>query len=150
METAKSLIKDILQEIFVQAQEQNVQPPDFQTALRYTNRYMQQLDARGVKLGWTNLTKESDAVTIPDGAILGVVYNVALQLCNQYDFEPSAALVINARDSMGVMRLLGVKIPKSNFPSTLPVGSGNEQDYSDSFHFYSGCCEDKDKCGEDC
>jgi len=136
VETAKTLINDILQEIFVQAAEQPTQAPDFQTALRYTNRYMQQLNADGVNLGWTNLVQETDVPTIPDGAILGVIYNVAFQLANQYDIEVSPVLAKNAADSMRVMEKLGTTIVTTQYPNTLPIGSGNEQ-YSDNLnHFY--------------
>ena len=150
METAQTLINDILQECLVQATEQQIQAIDFQTALRYCNRYMAQLDAQGIRLGWTNLSNPADAVTIPDGAVAGVVFNVAMQLCSSYDIEPNPLLPVNARDSMVAMRQLGVNVSKQNFPSTLPIGSGNEQDGFDNYHFYPDCCEDNNQCGDDC
>lgn len=136
METAQSLVKDILQEIFVQADEQSIQSIDFQTALRYLNRYMQQLNADGVSLGWTNLVNPSDVATVPDGAVLGIIYNTALQLAGSYDVEVSGSLVSNAQSSMKTMLSLGVSIGNTEFPNTLPIGSGNEQNYTND-HFYS-------------
>ena len=40
METAESIISDALQEILVQASEQDIEPVDFQTSRRYLNRMM--------------------------------------------------------------------------------------------------------------
>lgn len=144
-ETASSVINDILQEIFVQANEQQVQAVDYQTAQRYMNRFMAQLDADGVKLGYTVVSNPSDPITVPAGAINGIIYNVAMQLSNSYDIDVSPSLVANAQSSMETMRKLGVSIPKMNYPSTLPIGSGNEDNY-DEFHFYPGCNEDTDDC----
>jgi len=98
---------------------------------------MQQLNARGVILGWTNLTSETDVPTVPDGAILGIIYNTALQLCNQYDVEVSPLLVKNANDSMRVMEQLGCTIIPTQYPKTLPVGTGNQSDGDDEI-FYNG------------
>ena len=149
-ETAKTLINDILQEIFVSAEEQSIQAPDFNTALRYLNRYMQQLNADGISIGWTNLVNPTDVATVPDGAVLGIIYNTALQLANSYDVDVSPLLVSNARDSMKTLQSLGITVGQSNYPSTLSIGSGNESDYSTSDHFYSDCGEDLNSCGDGC
>lgn len=146
METAKSLINDILQEIFVQADEQAIQSIDYNTALRYLNRYMQQLNADGIILGWTNLVLPTDTATIPDGAVLGVIYNTAIQLANSYDVDISPTLAVNAQKGMRTMMNLGITIGKTNFPSTLSRGSGNEEDFSGGDNFYAGCNEDLDEC----
>ena len=57
METASTVIKDALQEILVQAQEQPIQAVDSSTAIRYMNRFMANLDAKGISLGYTVVSK---------------------------------------------------------------------------------------------
>ena len=66
METADTVIRDILQEITLQASEQEIEAVDFYTANRYMNRFMAELDAKGCKLGWTETVSPADPITIPD------------------------------------------------------------------------------------
>lgn len=147
-ETAQTLIKDILQEAFVQADEQAIESVDFQTALRYLNRYMEQLSSDGIELSWTELVNPSDVATSPQGATLGIIYNTALQLCSSYDINPSPLLINNARESMKVLEKIGTVVLQSNFPSTLPYGAGNNDSGANPPLFYSGCGEDLDTCAE--
>jgi len=49
-------------------------------------------------------------------------------------------LAISARDGLNAMRNLSVFIQPTQFPCTLPIGSGNE--YDDSYRFYP-CVEDE-------
>lgn len=141
METAQSVISDALQEILVLASEQPVQPTDFQTARRYLNRMMTSLDAQGISLGYTVITNPDDLVTVPDGALEGVIFNLAKRLLATYDLPLTAELDRNAREGMEAMRNIAVTVESSRMPCTMPIGSGNEDDYTyNDYHFYP--CED--------
>ena len=142
METAQTVVSDILQEILVQGSEQAINAVDAQTAIRYMNRFMASLSAQGVSLGYTTVSSLSDSITIADGAIEGLIYNTALRLVSSYDVQPNQFLVANARDGLKAMRKLGVTITASSHPCTLPIGSGNEQEntYTND-HFYD-CPDD--------
>lgn len=143
METAESVIKDALQEILVQASEQPIQAVDFQTAKSYLNRMMSSFDAQGISLGYTTVTNPSDLITVPDGAIDGVVFNLAKRLLPTYDLPLTAELSQNASDGLDAMRNLAVTVQESIIPCTLPIGSGNEDDYTyNDYHFYP--CEDSE------
>jgi len=143
METAEAIINDALQEILVQASEQPIQAVDFQTARRYLNRMMSSWDASGLTLGYTTITNPSDLVTIPDGAVEGVIYNLAKRLLVTYDMPLTPELDLNAREGLKAIRNLAVTIDASAYPCTLPVGSGNEQDTSyRNDHFYD-CPDDE-------
>ena len=142
METAASVVRDILQEILVQGSEQAIQAVDSETAIRYMNRFMSEIAAKGISLGYTSVTSLADPVTIADGAINGLIYNVAIRLLSSYDITPNAQLGANARDGMDAMRHLAVTISPTSFPCTLPIGSGNEQENTfNNQHFY-GCPAD--------
>jgi len=125
METAESVINDILQEVLIQASEQPIESVDFQFCLRYMNRYMTQLSVTN-PLGYTSVSLPTDAITIPDGAINGLIYNTALQILNSYDVQPSLTLIQNADESLKVIRKLSRNLQATQLPSTLPIGSGNE------------------------
>ena len=150
-ETAGDLIRDALTELTVQAQEQTVPAVDLNTGVRYLNRMMQMLDADGVKLGYTLVDSPNDPLTVPAGAYEGMMFGLAVRLANGFDVAVTPALAQSARDSKKVLYKLGVHINTMSFPSTLPIGSGNEGNaelYSTQ-RFFPGCCEDIDRCGHD-
>ena len=137
METAQTVINDALQEILVQASEQPIQPVDFQTARRYLNRMMSSFDAQGISLGYTKVANPNDIITIPDGAIEGVIFNLAVRLLPQYDLPLTAEMQRNAREGREAMLNIALEINATPMPCTLPIGSGNEGDYVDNdYHFY--------------
>lgn len=125
-ETAEVVFKDILQEILVQASEQSVQPVDFQTVKRYVNRMMASFSASGISLGYTNIVNPTDLITIPDGAVEGLIFNAALRITTSYDIPVAGTLALSAREGKAAMRKLAITVKPTSFPCTLPIGSGNE------------------------
>ena len=126
MELASTVIKDILQEIQVQSSEQPIQATDASTVIRYMNRFMASLAVRGVSLGYTKVTATDDSITIPDGALDGLIFGVARRLLNQYDIPLSAELQLSAKEGLHAMFQLGVTGAPTQHASTMPIGSGNE------------------------
>lgn len=141
-ETAQELFGDSLQAILVQASEQPIQPVDFQTAKRYANRMMATFAANGISLGYTTIVNPTDLVTIPDGAIEGLLFNLAKRLLATYDFPLTAELAENAREGLSAMRKLAITIVPTKFPCTLPIGSGNEGDNTFNTDRFFPCPED--------
>ncbi len=141
METAESVINDALQEILVQAGEQELQAVDFQTGRRYLNRMMTTTPFN--LLGFTTVTNPSDAITVPDGAIEGVVFNLAKRLLTTYDAALTPELLQSARDGLAEIRKIAVVVKPTSFPCTLPIGRGNEQENTfNNQHFYP-CPDDE-------
>ena len=141
METAESVINDALQEILVQASEQSLQAVDFQTGRRYLNRMMAITPFN--LLGFTTVTNPSDPITIPDGAIEGVIFNLAERLLSSYDMSLTAELSRSARNGLAEIRKIAIVVKPTSFPCTLPIGSGNEQENTfNNQHFY-GCPADE-------
>ena len=136
METAQVVVTDILQEILVQASEQSVQSVDFQFVVRYMNRFMAEL-AVTTPLGYTKITGPTELVTIPDGAMNGLIFNVALLVTTSFDITPGPFLASNAEKGLKAMRKLSRNLVSTKHPSTLPIGSGNEDTFR-SNHFYPG------------
>lgn len=139
-ETASSVIEDALTELLVQAQEQSIQAPDFQISIRYMNRMMATFAANGISLGYTIVSNPADVITIPDGAIEGLIFNLALRLAKQFEMPVSQGLFLNAAEGKQAMRKLAITIKPTKFPCTLPKGSGNEGDFIDDKFF--PCPED--------
>jgi hypothetical protein len=138
MEKAGDIIKDALGEITVLGEEAPVEPADSQSAIRYLNRMMAAWNADGIDLGYTVITSFGDDVTIPDGAIEAVIPNLAVRLHAQFEGADQLSQDLLARAVAGKRTLLNiaVTINASEFPSTLPIGSGNEGDTVRTDHFY--------------
>ena len=139
MEQAGDIVKDALTEITVLGAEAPVEPTDAQGAIRYMNRMMAALDAKGVDLGYTEVTTFGDDVTVPAGAYEGMVALLAVKLWTQYSDgqPPPPVLVASVIDGLNTMRVLAVTVGATEFPNTLPIGSGNEGDTTFDEHFYA-------------
>lgn len=138
METAAAIITDALGEILVEAQEQPVEAAEMTRAIRYLNRMMANLSSRGIALGYTIVNSPSDLITVPDGAVDGVMYNLALRLSSQYDEPVTQSLSDSAKLGMNAMLDIAVTVDPTPMPCTMPVGSGNEGDRRgfQNDHFY--------------
>lgn len=136
MATAAQVTKAILQEILVRASESPLEADELQDTLFAMNNYMTALDADGVHLGYTVVSDLGDAVTVPDGALQGLIANVAIDVAPQFGATVSQALVLKAKKGMSAMRKLGVTITPMSYPSTLPIGSGSESGDYTYDHFY--------------
>lgn len=125
MASAEQVLKASLQRILVQASEADLEADEFSDAIFAMNNYMFALDADGVHLGYTEVTNLADLITIPTGALRGLIANVAIDIAPDYDGEVSPGLVRAAEQGLKTMEQLGVEVTTSQFPSTLPRGSGN-------------------------
>ena len=102
METAEEVINDVLQELLVQASEQAVEAVDFQTTRRYLNRMMAMSPYN--LLGYTNVTKPTDLITVPDAALMGIIKNLAIFLLSSYDVQITAELDRDAATGLKEIR----------------------------------------------
>ena len=136
MATVAQVAKASLQKILVQASEAPIEASESQDFIFAMNTFMLALDAQGVTLGYTEVSNLGDDVTIPTGALRGLIYNMAIEVAPDYDATVSAALAQAARDGMQTMRTIGQTIGATKFPSTLPIGSGNEGFGVCTTHFY--------------
>ena len=137
MDTAGSLIIDSLTDLVVQASEADLEADETKTAIRYLNRYMARMSARGVNLGYTVVNNLGDLITVPDGALDGIRANLSIMLAPQFDAIVPDWLRIAASDGEKAMYALGSEQQELAYPDRLPVGSGNEGFLNaDSNHFY--------------
>ena len=137
-ETAATVISDALQELLVQASEQPIQSNEASDSIRYLNRMMAGWSSKGIDLGFTPIVSLGDAMTVPDGALEGIVFNLAIKIAPQYDVPVTIDLRIAAKDAyQTILRIARIR-PLSKYPGTLPIGSGNEGEtvFQDN-HFYT-------------
>lgn len=137
MATVAQVAKAALQRILVQASEAALEPDEYQDFIFAMNNYMAQLDAQGITLGYTEVSDLGDNVTVPAGALRGIIANMAIEVAPDYGGVVSEGLVKAAREGMQTMRTIGGRMGPTALPSTLPIGAGNEyQNYGMAGHFY--------------
>lgn len=127
MATVAQVAKAALQRIVVQGSEAPLEASEYADFIDSLNNYMTSLDASGIDLGYTVVTNISDTVTVPAGALRGIIANMAIEVAPDYGAQIPESLVVAARQGLETMRLLGQRIIASANPSTLPRGSGNYQ-----------------------
>ncbi len=136
MATASQVVKASLQRILVQASDAPIEADEAQDFIFAMNNFMLDLDASGISLGYTEVSSLGDEITIPTGALRGLIANMAIEVAPDYGGEISQGLQVAALEGMKTMRRLGRFIVSSTLPSTLPIGSGNEWGAGRRSHFY--------------
>lgn len=143
MATVAQVAQAALREIIVQGDSSPLEPEEYQDFMFAMNNYMTMLDAQGVALGYTLVNNLADPVTIPNGALVGLIKNMALQMAPQFGRTAPPELVIQAAAAENVMRMIGSPQLFTYLPSTLPIGSGNyDEQFGDSRFFYPGAPAD--------
>lgn len=122
---AGDVITDALEEILVQADEAPIEASEGRAALRLLNDMMFSYDARGIKLGYTWLNSTGDVLTVPLGAIRWIKLQLAVELAPKYDAVVSVETLQKVRDAFRAVLNLVVEMGDSEYPYTLPQGSGN-------------------------
>lgn len=125
MATANQVIKAALQKILVQAADAPFEADEAQDAIFTMNNFMLDLDASGVSLGYTEVSNGGDEITIPPGALRGLIYNLARELAQEYNRPITPVALDIAAKGLETMRKLGQRIGQMNYGGTLPRGSGN-------------------------
>jgi hypothetical protein len=140
MATAGEVVIDALQNLIIQASESSIDPDEAQTAMRFMNDYMASISAYpGINLGYTVVSSLGDTVTIPAAAIRGLKANLAIALAPQYSVPLTNELMIAAQAGQKAMLSISFKMRKTQYPSTLPIGSGNRTRFSGNrSNFYPG------------
>ena len=137
MATVAQVTKAALQNILVQDSESALPADEYQDTIFAMNNMLFAWDADGIKLGYTEVDSLNDDVTVPTGALRGIIYNLAIEMAGQFNAPVAPGVANAARKGMDAIRKLGVSIVPSVFPGTLPIGSGNEgAGLYNTNHFY--------------
>jgi len=137
MAKVNEVVIDALEDLVVQADEAPVEASEAAAAIRALNDMMLALEAKGITLGYTVVNDMGDEMTVPEGAIFGIKKNLAVLLAPKYEVPVPPALAKAAKDGMMILVDLAVDITDTEYPCTLPQGSGNDYPgYADTT-FYS-------------
>ncbi len=133
MAKVNEVVVDALEDLVTQAEEAPIEAPEARSAIRVLNDMMTMWAALGVNLGYTVVEDLGDLMTVPAGAIFGIKAHLAGSLCDKYDIAITPTL--QRKMDLGWRAILNLAITpaSSEYPSTLPQGSGNNfPSYRDS------------------
>lgn len=125
MATVKEVVTDALEEILAQSSEEPIAAADGETGIRYLNDMLTMWELLGVNLGYTTVENMGDHLTVDDGALFGIKKLLAISLAPKFNAEVSPFLMREAKQGWQAIEDLTFKINAVNYPSTLPIGSGN-------------------------
>lgn len=129
-------VRLILSKLLIRESEAEYEADEVQDTIEMMNLYANSLAAKGVNLGYTNVSDTGDEITVPDGALMGLLANTAIRTAPLFGAPVTQELVAEARDGLNAMLQIGVSMSQTEYPSTLPRGSGNDYEIYDNFHFY--------------
>lgn len=130
MATALDLANRSLKLILVEAADSPLEPDEYQDYYDALNDFMADLEARGIRLGFTPVTGPADEITVPAGAIRGIVANMAMEVAPDYGSAINPSLALQASEGMRALRRLGQGPIRASYHPNLPMGTGND-DYPD-------------------
>lgn len=135
--STNDVTRAILSKIQKQGSTDNVDSEDLRDVIFAMNSYMLALDAQGITLGYTKVSGGSDPITVPPGALRGLVGNVAIEIAPDFNATISGGLTKMAQEGFDAMLDLGTSLIEVQLPNTLPIGSGNRCNglsFSQFFH----------------
>ena len=136
MATVSQVAKASLQRILVQSEEAPLEASEYQDFIFAMNNLMLDLDAKGINLGYTIVSNLGDEVTIPTSCLRGLIALMAIEVAPDYNRPIPEALALSAKEGMRTMRRVGMTRRQTEYPSTLPKGSGNYNDTLYDANYY--------------
>lgn len=128
--TKRQLIEDAFDEIGLPAYVFELQPEQYQSALRRLDTMMAEWDLKGIRLGYPIGAPGSSDISqdtgIPLGAASAVILNLALRIASGVGKTPSADTKSNARTAFNAVLNVAAMPNEYQWPSTLPRGAGNK------------------------
>lgn len=134
MATVEKIAKAALQRILVREDEAPLEASETEDFIFALNNFMLALDAEGVSLGFTEVSSLADEVTVPTGALRGIIANMAIEVAPDFHGKVTEGLIVAASQGLRAMRLLGQSMGATEYPSTLPMGSGNYGRYGSNYY----------------
>ena len=94
-------------------------------SLRMWRDYFPRGAIDGIDVGYEALDETTDVLNVIPGAVAAIKANLALYLAPEYSRVVSAALAARAKSSKRALRA-SIQLRRTQYPDTLPIGSGNE------------------------
>ena len=128
--TVKDVCGTALKLILVESAESPLEPDEYQDAMKSLNYMLLDWAGSGIDLGHTIATAISQDMTVPDGALRGIIANLAIDIQPQYNGQLLPGVAKMAKEGKETCENLGMSLGPMQHHPNLPIGSGNEANIS--------------------
>ena len=125
MPTVTEIVTGALQLLEVKVAEAAITPAEAEDGRTALNDMMNEWNVDGINIGYETLDNVEDDLFVTLGSIGAIKANLAIYIAPEYGRLVSDSLVSRAKISKRSVRA-SIKLNGSQFPDTLPIGSGNE------------------------
>ena len=125
MATVLDVVTGALKLLEVRTAESPVTAAEAEDGLTALNDMMNEWNIDGVNVGYETLDEITDELFVDLGAIGAIKANLAVYIAPEYGRLVNDTLVARADRSKNSLRT-SIPLNSSEFPDTLPIGSGNE------------------------
>jgi len=131
MATVLDIVTGALQLLEVRTAESPVTATEANDGLTALNDMMNEWNVDGINVGYETLDSTTDELFVDLGSIGAIKSNLAVYIAPEYGRIVSPDLADRADRSKKSVRH-SIPLNSSEFPDTLPIGSGNEDTFFDS------------------
>ena len=125
----RQFVQAAFEEIGLATYAFDLQPQQFESALRRLDAMMAEWNAKGIRLGYpipgspedSDLDSESE---VPDSANDAIITNLAVRIAPSYGRTPMPETKITAKTTYNTLLSRATMPPEQQFPSGLPRGAG--------------------------
>ena len=125
MITALKIIERAFAKCGIRAAETPLQASEVADGLDILNDLIASWGATATLKGVDPVKNATDNVNAPRHSWRALKANLAIEIATEYGIEVSQGLAFNASNSLSEMVKAEIDLRNINFPSTLPMGSGN-------------------------
>ncbi len=125
MATVTEIVTGALQLLEVQTAESAITAPEAEDGLVSLNDMMNEWNVDGINVGYETLESIEDELFVDLGSIGAIKANLAVYIAPEYGRAVSDSLERRAKSGKRSLRA-SINLNPSQYPDTLPVGSGNE------------------------
>ncbi len=126
MTTGSDLVYGAYQKLGIKPSDSSISAQELTDGIIVLNDMMMEYEAGGVLFGYSRIKDSADNVRIPEGTENGIKSQLALYLAPELGVEISPTLGIQLDTSITRMLRILSKPLNVKYPSTLPLGSGND------------------------
>ncbi len=132
MTTALKIISRAFQKAGIKAAEVPLTPSEIEDGLDVLNDMVKTWGAVGILKGVTPVIDVGDDLNEPDESSWALKANLAIMMAGEYRVEVSQSMAIDATNSLEGLISSSTDLESVPLPSTLPMGSGNDEQYYNS------------------
>ena len=123
--TVTEIVSGALKLLEVKTAESAVTAEEVQDGLSALNDMMNEWNVDGINIGYETLDDADDELFVILGSIGAIKANLAVYIAPEYGRVVTDSLALRAKRSKRSLRA-AIPLAHSQYPDTLPIGSGNE------------------------